>query len=374
MKINQHQIMSIKYPVGLIATLYDFDHESNMQLAEMVSGIRNAGTITQRSSHSEQDELLRELVFDIEPGTELSQLVSPHLTISSLDHILDEHHRYRGIGVLNLKNGPAAVPIRLQPGLLSQKVARIEIYEGNPYNEFENAVRAHQLRIILDARPENYGIPIIRKEDSIQITGIFNPNERFEGNERAKIVRELTLVARDGFGTDITEDAVDQRALDVDFLYLIRANGEAVGFAGYDIYESAGTRSLVLEGIVIKRSHQKKGLFTTINNMALATHDYDYLVMRTQSEVIAEATRSLVKNLYPMTLAPANIREIAMNVAVQKMKMTDFNPMSFISRGTYGQSLYDQPPIHHTSNGRFYTRFGLDVSKGDSMILVGELK
>ena len=103
----------------------------------------------------------------------------------------------------------------------------------------------------------------------MNITRIENPNQTLQGEERETLVEKLVDIARDGFGSEITQDDVENHVLTVDLLYLIENEGELVAFSSYDFLEVEGEQVLYLSGIVVKQDKQQRGIFEEVNRDAM---------------------------------------------------------------------------------------------------------
>ena len=201
---------------------------------------------------------------------------------------------------------------------------------------------------------------------------IYNPYKTFSGIERKTLLDQLTDIAREGFGTQITRDDVENHVFDVHSLYLIKDRGEIVGFSAYDRINEKNI--LYLQGIVLRQDYQKGGLFTRVNQQALSLKDFDYLAMRTQNPVVYSATEKIVDALYPCSSTiPYDVKEIATRIAKEYLGMKSFSSETFVSKATYSCSLYDIIPQHKCSSAFFDNILELDYQAGDSVLLLGGL-
>lgn len=205
---------------------------------------------------------------------------------------------------------------------------------------------------------------------------VYNPNDKFKDVKRKNLVSKLTEIARDGFGSSIAYDDVENHVLHVDALYLIYGKNDLIGFSSYDFITFKGKNILYLSGIVVKRDFQKNGLFNIVNKSAISQGNFDFLTMRTQNPVIYGATNKIVETLYPHKSKDitSEIKEVGIYLAKEKLKMRQFDEENFIGRETYGQSLYDFIPEYSGAKEFFDNILKLNYKKGDSVILVGVLK
>jgi len=214
-------------------------------------------------------------------------------------------------------------------------------------------------------------------EQKTLVERTLEPSRVFQGREREKLLDQLVSIARDGFGTDMTREDVENHVFKVGELYLVQVDRALVGFAGYDHIRFKDKNILYLQGIVIRRDFQRHGLFHRVNTKAINYNGFDFLAMRTQNPVIYAATQKLVKELYPNgTPAPEVVAEIAKYIARDFLKMKDFDDQTFVGRSTYGVCLYDfiPQPVHGRANSFFNQSLRLNYAQGDSVLLVGALK
>lgn len=206
------------------------------------------------------------------------------------------------------------------------------------------------------------------------IEHISAPDKFFSGQERDTLVCRLAGIARNGFGTDITMEDVENHVMKVDALYLIRQDDAIIGFSSYDILHINEACILYLSGIVVERKFQKHGIFGRANRFALSSGNFDFLAMRTQNPVIYAATEKLVKKLYPNKAGtPENIRQLAAMVARNHLKMEKFCEETMVGKATYGTCLYDKVQRHLRADDFFDNVINVDYNAGDSVLLLGEL-
>ena len=132
-------------------------------------------------------------------------------------------------------------------------------------------------------------------DSNIIIGQISNPKSL----SNSPIVKELVAIARDGFGTFMTEEDVRNHVLNVDFLHLIYVENTLVGFGSYDVFGYLDKKILYINGIVVKKSIQKRGLAIISLNSAINTNNPDILVARTQNPVIYHLISKYAQEMYP---------------------------------------------------------------------------
>ncbi|MFH1174567.1 MAG: GNAT family N-acetyltransferase [archaeon] len=191
---------------------------------------------------------------------------------------------------------------------------------------------------------------------------------------KQQLVRVLTTIAQEGFGTKITSEDVERHVLDVQDLYLIEQEGETIGFSSYDLYVIEGKNVLYLSGMVLRPAYQGKGLFGKVNRQVIPS-TCDIFAGRTQNPVVYAARKKLVKKLYPDGRdIPSDIKTIGRILARDHLHMRDFDEETFVGRGTYGVSLYDCIPYHAGDYEFFREQLKLDFAAGDSVLLLGVMR
>ncbi len=195
----------------------------------------------------------------------------------------------------------------------------------------------------------------------------------------SKIAEELAGVARDGFGTNITDDDANNHILNVDLLQLIYVQGRLVGFASYDIFEFSGMKVLYLSGVVIRKDNQTKGLSKMSLGNAIGTIQPDVLTMRTQNPVVYHLASEFAKEIYPSDGLRGPSYELCVSigeyVAVKRLGMRNYQKELFFEKGTYGTALNDKVPDVVDERARsVFEGLKLDRQRGDSIIIVAMLR
>ena len=203
------------------------------------------------------------------------------------------------------------------------------------------------------------------------------------GGELSKeVVSSLVDIARDGFGTQITDEDARNHILKVDFLQLIISSaGNLIGFAGYDELKIrlVGGSVLYLSGIVIKQSDQNRGLGEYAIREAIEATEADALALRTQNPVMYYTARKILGVIYPYpgprSLYPDKNLEACKHIAseiAKKLGMKNYQKENFIEQGTYGTSLNASvPEVDAYVTGKLFAELKIDRNRGDSMIVVG---
>lgn len=191
--------------------------------------------------------------------------------------------------------------------------------------------------------------------------------------------KELADIARNGFGTDITDDDANNHILNVDFLHLIHAQSRIIGFASYDRFEFSKMKVLYLSGIVIRKDNQTRGIATLSLSSAINLIHPDILTMRTQNPIIYHLASLFAKEIYPNCDAVAGpsyelCNLIGEHVAVDRLGMRNYQKDLFFEQGTYGTSLNDKlPNIEDKNTNDLFARLKLEQKRGDSIIIVAKV-
>jgi hypothetical protein len=193
-----------------------------------------------------------------------------------------------------------------------------------------------------------------------------------------KLVKSLADVATDGFGKLRPEADVRNHVLRVDRLYLAfdEAQGRLAAFSSYNYHNVCGKNVLYLCGTVVRKEYQQQGFFGLINRLEIANSPVmpDLFVGRTQNPIIYSAMSRLVRTAHPNgEQIPEHIKNVGMVIARDMLAMPDFDPDTFVGRGTYGECLYDEIP-YSKARPFFDKALKLDYKQGDSVLVVGELQ
>jgi len=213
-------------------------------------------------------------------------------------------------------------------------------------------------------------------DSNIIIGQISNPKSL----SNSPIVKELVAIARDGFGTFMTEEDVRNHVLNVDFLHLIYVENTLVGFGSYDVFGYLDKKILYINGIVVKKSIQKRGLAIISLNSAINTNNPDILVARTQNPVIYHLISKYAQEIYPnKDDKPGPLYELCVSVgeyvAISRLDMKKYNKELFFEEGTYSTALNDEIPIIRDSNTiEVFKRLNLNRERGDSIIIVAVVR
>jgi hypothetical protein len=222
--------------------------------------------------------------------------------------------------------------------------------------------------------------------ERLKLEKILHPKEFLDEGKKRELSRDALVVARQAFGSEMGEEDVYNHVIEFPhILYLARNDEKLVGFSSYREFNLQHIGNvLYLDGIAVKPEFQREGLFKEINCRQISDGEYRYFAMRTQSQVIYGATKSLKAFLKPnwqMEVYPnrelkptKEVRDLAIHLAKNELGMGDFDPETFVGRKTYGKSLYGQNPHYPGAADFFEDVLNLDSDKGDSVIIIGSLK
>lgn len=219
---------------------------------------------------------------------------------------------------------------------------------------------------------------ILNKSTAKSDTGIQRLLHKCFDSDADNLVKSLAEVATDGFGKPRPEEDVRNHVLQVDRLYLAfdGAHDKLIAFSSYDYLDMHGCKTLYLCGTVVRKEYQNQGMFDLVNRMELANCPFgpDYFVGRTQNPVIYSAMSRLVKSAYPSAVPiPEDVKKIGVAIAKEKLHMDDFDPETFVGRGTYGESLYDEVP-YCKARPFFDNTLKINYKRGDSVLVVGVVR
>lgn len=217
----------------------------------------------------------------------------------------------------------------------------------------------------------------------LDIQQVFDPKVAFGEEEAEKLTKEALEVARDGFGSKMTyEDVFNHLIKDPDFTYIVKINNRLAGFASFCERKFPEGRALYLDGIVVRKNHQKDGIFRIINSLQLEYGNYDFLTMRTQNPVIYGATRKLknIEAIFPNipimecgAEIPADILNVANRTAEDLEMGGGINQRSFVGKGTYSHCLYEPMPYYEGVSEFFTGTLEMSTDEGDSVVIVARV-
>ncbi len=188
--------------------------------------------------------------------------------------------------------------------------------------------------------------------------------EKYKGPVN-KIVNDATKIASDAFRRRMSAGEVKEH-LKGGLLYLLLDSGEMKGFA---LFEDLGD-ILYLKGIAVEEDYQQHDFFYNVISRELPK--YAYFSLRTQSPVMYNATKNLVKRGLLKGVYPPG-GESVLEILLKVKKHLGMNGYSFISRRFYGGPLYGK---EYAYKGKLIDEFIPDFnsSNGDAVILIGAVR
>jgi hypothetical protein len=190
------------------------------------------------------------------------------------------------------------------------------------------------------------------------------PKEFFDSNPQD--LDEVVNVVRNGFGRNLDYKDIYEHATSPENLLLIR-DKEIKGMASYNRKVFSGFPCLVLEGVALDPSVQGKGVFGRL--IGCAYEKEKVICARTQNPQVYSAMGKFCISIYPnKEPMPEAIKAIQKEFATYSgCKIEDKG----IVRGYYGGLFYGVEPKHPTMSSLFREELGMDLHRGDAILLVG---
>lgn len=196
-----------------------------------------------------------------------------------------------------------------------------------------------------------------------EIIKVNRPREFFSSNP--DVVDQVAEVVRRAFGRNLEYDDIYQHITSPENVYLLK-NGEINAMASYNRRVLSGIPALVAEGIAVAPEIQGKGLFRMITDVARERESV--ICLRTQSPRMYRALEKYCSAIYPgPNSMPRAIGEIRGDLAEHLGCAIDEKG---VVKGYYGGLFYAQEPAHK-SVSPFFKEVGVDVNKGDALLVVG---
>lgn len=192
------------------------------------------------------------------------------------------------------------------------------------------------------------------------------------------VVEESIKVAAEGFSQNPNDEGfrgdVARHVLKAPELYLAFLNNKCISFAAIEHFEVEGISVLYLGGVMVRETYQARGLMRNLIAFEIDESKPQVLVARTQNPCVFDLMRKFCdeSNLYPYGGPPRLGCRTVSKFMISKMGNIDLDTL--IGNGTYGRCLYGDgvPQSKHSESNRFFER--IDADKGDSILLVGEVK
>ncbi len=142
---------------------------------------------------------------------------------------------------------------------------------------------------------------------------------------------------------------------------------EVEAMAAYTSLELSGIPSLIVEGIAVAPEMQGKGVFKEMTEFA--SNKEPVICLRTQNPRMYRALEKYCSVVYPGDRkAPGAIKEIRQELAKHLgCQITEEG----IVRGYFGGLFYGEEPTHITKSSFFKEQLGMDLDKGDALLVIG---
>ncbi|MCK5122764.1 MAG: GNAT family N-acetyltransferase [Candidatus Pacebacteria bacterium] len=148
-------------------------------------------------------------------------------------------------------------------------------------------------------------------------------------------------------------------------------------FASYNFLHYWTNREFIyFSGIVVDTSLQGLNYGSLLMQEIMKSNGIKLAVLRTQSPVMYNSFAKVCK-VFPSfdgREIPGEIKNIGKYVARNILRMSDYDEGKMIGKETYGKSLYGKEPILNNSELNRIFKQKINASRGDSIIVVGELK
>lgn len=204
------------------------------------------------------------------------------------------------------------------------------------------------------------------------------PNKKVR--KKGELVDELTKIARNAFGTQITKEDVRNHIIPVSTMALAKLGKDIIGFATTDFYRVEDYGVIYLVGTCVLREHQRNGVFSQLLDIVLKEETFKHeeakiFVTRTQNPVLYKSVNKFLDEIYPNNDNTCNKKEylkLGERFAREILdgKLSD----NFVMKGAYGRCMYDEiPRSEDTSVNSLFDKL-LDYNDGDAVLIVGKLK
>ncbi len=193
--------------------------------------------------------------------------------------------------------------------------------------------------------------------------------DRIPSEKMDFLIGELYDVALDSFAKYLPYEAINSRTRDSDYIIVLRDKiGKAVGYSVNELLYLDGIAVNYYATALLRRSIQRKGLYSILNELRYDSLPADAIMTRTQNPVIYRSFSRLCREkdceLHPNGVdIPKNVKMIA------KAHSPDVDD-NLVVRGVYfGRSLMDDTPKPKGEEIKVWSN--LDVNSGDAVILIG---
>lgn len=208
--------------------------------------------------------------------------------------------------------------------------------------------------------------------------------ESYDGlarEQRDRLFEDSRQLISKSFGQRTTDTSFDEdvrRFLRNGEVYLLTHGEELIGLKLVQVFQCCRRRVLYNAGTAIAPEWQRRGMNTRLTQWLVQSRGAEVVVSRTPNPNIYRMLQLLCFRVWPQLGegTPAYIQQIGVCVAKRvNTTLETFDRERLVDRGTYGSTLYDTIlPPENTSPliQELFSRY-VDVQRGDSMLVVGEV-
>jgi len=214
------------------------------------------------------------------------------------------------------------------------------------------------------------------------------PNKEMEEMEKEELVDELTNIARDAFGIDITKEDVKSHILPVSTMTLALDEEEIIGFSTSNYYNIRDYDIIYLVGTCVLRKYQGNGIFSNLLDITLKEETFKHngteiFITRTQNPVLYSGVIKFLDEIYPSGYeckyckSPNNTSNkkeyLQLGKIFAKEILNGELSDNFVMRKAYGVCMYDAIPRSKDQHVNSLFDKLLNYEKGDAVLIVGKL-
>jgi hypothetical protein len=194
---------------------------------------------------------------------------------------------------------------------------------------------------------------------------ISKPREHFK--EDSDLVADITGLARNGFGSGMTqEDVFNHLVTPQNVLLGYDCEGRLGVMYAYSVLRPIKKQHLYVDGVVVRKDLQGRGLFPALTK--LLKRDSQLLSLRTSSARMFESHYRVCGDTFVHSF-PKNTnlqKEVFALAALLDMEVDE----NGVQKGFYPQSLYSKPQTVYGYD--YLPKLGVDPEKGDAILVVGK--
>jgi len=201
---------------------------------------------------------------------------------------------------------------------------------------------------------------------NISIRKVANAVEFF--SDKSKL-EEAVLAVRNSFGReDMDFGDIYSHLTSPETLLLFQNESQRIlGIASYNNDVLSGIPALIVEGIALDPQIQANGIFKKATDFVLGKNGI--VCLRTQSSHMYRALAGYCTQVYPgQANMPKAIEAIHEDLANKLGCNADGNG---VVKGFYGGLMYGKKPFHPETNYFLEQKLGMNIEKGDALLVVG---